>query len=145
MTLVATQITHWALSAATPWRLRSGPYGLLAANFVSFVTEIPPTQRFPVFGIQLNDKASLPVLPSTSKNQSRAPLYTSSLSQVLLGYETRLASTLGPELPSTFAGSCLCCWWAASNFGCTLLLALFPHWGPCWPCLPNQPFWVSKA
>jgi hypothetical protein len=38
----------------------SGPFSLIAANFVSFVLDVPPTARFSVFGWRLTDKARAP-------------------------------------------------------------------------------------
>ena len=34
----------------------SGPYALIAANFVSFVLDIPPVHKFTLFGYQMTDK-----------------------------------------------------------------------------------------
>ena len=58
MALGLSQVVQIALTSLTPWKLHSGPYALLAANFVTFLAEIPPVQRFTLFGINLTDKVS---------------------------------------------------------------------------------------
>ena len=40
----------------------SGPFALIAANFVNFVLDVPPTARFSIFGWRLTDKVQLPRL-----------------------------------------------------------------------------------
>lgn len=42
-----------ALSAALP----TGPYGLIFASFIPYMSDVPPAQRFSLFGLPLTDKA----------------------------------------------------------------------------------------
>ena len=34
----------------------SGPHALIAANLINFIFDIPPTQQFTIFGINLTNK-----------------------------------------------------------------------------------------
>ena len=63
-----TAITHTALPA--------GPYGLIFANFVPFIFDVPPAQRFTLFGLPMTDKAS--TLYSSIVQQCCSNLYSSS-------------------------------------------------------------------
>ena len=64
----ATALTHTALPA--------GPYGLIFANFVPFIFDVPPAQRFTLFGLPMTDKASS--LYSSVVQRCCSNLYSSS-------------------------------------------------------------------
>lgn len=49
-----------AVSLAARLPTPSGPFPLIAANFVNFVLDVPPTARFSVFGWRLTDKVRVP-------------------------------------------------------------------------------------
>ena len=42
------------------WPAIPGPYPLLFANYVAFFFDVPPTQRFTIFGVPLTDKVCVP-------------------------------------------------------------------------------------
>lgn len=46
-----------AVTALTHTALPAGPYGLIFANFVPFIFDVPPAQRFTLFGLPMTDKA----------------------------------------------------------------------------------------
>lgn len=78
--VVSTLAINYALqsvvSAALSTVLPSGPYGLIFANFVPFVLDIPPAQNFTLFGLPMTDKASTPHQSVTPfKNSCAIPTY----------------------------------------------------------------------
>lgn len=60
-TLAISYTLQSAVSTALSLVLPSGPYGLIFANFVPFVLDIPPAQNFTLFGLPMTDKASTPL------------------------------------------------------------------------------------
>ena len=57
-TLTISYALQSVASAALSTALPSGPYGLIFANFVPFMLDIPPAQNFTLFGLPMTDKAS---------------------------------------------------------------------------------------
>ena len=48
-----------AVTSATATALPAGPYGLIFASFVPFAVDVPPAQRFSLFGLPMTDKARI--------------------------------------------------------------------------------------
>lgn len=57
-TLALNYAVQKAASAALSATFPSGPYGLIFASFVPFTADVPPAQRFTLFGLPLTDKVS---------------------------------------------------------------------------------------
>lgn len=56
-TLAISYALQTTVSAALSTVLPSGPYGWIFANFIPFTLEVPPAQRFTLFGVPMTDKA----------------------------------------------------------------------------------------
>ena len=59
-TLAISYALQTAVSAALSTVLPPGPYGWIFANFVPFTLDVPPAQRFTIFGVPMTDKARHP-------------------------------------------------------------------------------------
>lgn len=56
-TIAISYVLQTVVSAALSTVLPSGPYGWIFANFIPFTLDVPPAQRFTLFGIPMTDKA----------------------------------------------------------------------------------------
>lgn len=59
-TVVISYALQTAVSAALSTVLPAGPYGWIFANFIPFTLDVPPAQRFTLFGMPMTDKARIP-------------------------------------------------------------------------------------